>query len=351
MNAKYQALFWVALLLVIMLFTYLFRSVLTPFVAGIVVAYLLNPLVENLERMKVSRLLATVTILSLFFIAAFTLLMLIIPPLYRELIELADNVPAYIDALWTRLGPVISSFGGESSLQNLDQGLKEIIRDNFSNALNISANVVAALIGGGRAFAGFLSIIFITPLVSFFMMVEWQTIVSWVDELLPRSHQKQIRELVAEIDCKISGFIRGQLMVAITLGLIYALALSLAGLEYGFLIGMVSGVLTIIPMFGSIVGLVIGALVAWFQTGEFVYTGIIAAIFLVGQLIESNYITPKFLSGSVGLHPLWILFSLLAGSALFGIVGMMIAVPVAATIGVLLGFALKNYKSSAYYTD
>ena len=351
MNAKYQALFWVALLLVIMLFTYLFRSVLTPFVAGIVVAYLLNPLVENLERMKVSRLLATVTILSLFFIAAFTLLMLIIPPLYRELIELADNVPAYIDALWTRLGPVISSFGGESSLQNLDQGLKEIIRDNFSNALNISANVVAALIGGGRAFAGFLSIIFITPLVSFFMMVEWQTIVSWVDELLPRSHQKQIRGLVAEIDCKISGFIRGQLMVAITLGLIYALALSLAGLEYGFLIGMVSGVLTIIPMFGSIVGLVIGALVAWFQTGEFVYTGIIAAIFLVGQLIESNYITPKFLSGSVGLHPLWILFSLLAGSALFGIVGMMIAVPVAATIGVLLGFALKNYKSSAYYTD
>lgn len=351
MKAKYQALFWVALLLVIMLFTYLFRSVLTPFVAGIVVAYLLNPLVEILERLKVSRLLATVTILSLFFISAFTLLVLIIPPLYRELIELADNVPAYIDALWTRLGPVISSFGGESSLQNLDQGLKEIIRDNFSNALNISANVVAALIGGGRAFAGFLSILFITPLVSFFMMVEWRTIVNWVDELLPRSHQKQVRELVAEIDCKISGFIRGQLMVALTLGLIYALALSLAGLEYGFLIGMVSGVLTIIPMFGSIVGLVIGALVAWFQTGEIVYTGIIAAIFLAGQLIESNFITPKFLSGSVGLHPLWILFSLLAGSALFGIVGMMIAVPVAATIGVLLGAALKNYKSSAYYTD
>lgn len=351
MNAKYQALFWVVLLLVIMLFTYLFRSVLTPFVAGIVVAYLLNPIVEKLESLKVSRLLATVAILSLFFIAALTLLILIIPPLYRELVELADNVPAYIDTLWARLGPAISSFGGESNLQNLDQGLKEIIRENFSNALNVSANVVAALIGGGRAFANFLSVVFITPLVAFFMMVEWQTIVNWVDDLLPRSHQKQIRKLVAEIDSKISGFIRGQLMVAITLGVIYALALSLAGLEYGFLIGLVSGVLTIIPMFGSIVGLVVGAIVAWFQTGEIVFTGIIVAIFLAGQLIESNYITPKFLSGSVGLHPLWILFSLLAGSALFGIVGMMIAVPVAATIGVLLSFALENYKSSAYYTD
>lgn len=349
MNAKSQLLFWAGVFLLTALFIYVFRSMLTPFVAGIVIAYLLNPLVEKLERRNISRLLATLLILFLFFLIALALLVLITPPLYRELVELAENIPSYVDALWERLRPVISSFGGGADLDSLDQGLREVVRDNFSNALNVSANVVAALIGGGRAFANFLSLLVITPLVSFFLMVEWNSIVEWVDDLLPRKSQEKIRELISEIDRKISGFIRGQLMVALSLGVVYAVALSLAGLEFGFLIGLAAGVLSIIPLFGSIVGLVVGSLVAWFQSGDLLFTGTIVVIFVVGQLVEGNFITPKFLSGSVGLHPLWILFALLAGSALFGIVGMMIAVPVAATVGVLLKFAIENYKSSTYY--
>lgn len=349
MNAKSQFLFWAGVFLLTALFIFVFRSMLTPFVAGIVIAYLLNPLVERLERRNISRLLATLLILFLFFLIALALLILITPPLYRELVELAENIPSYIDGLWERLRPIISSFGGGEDLESLDQGLREVVRDNFSNALNVSANVVAALIGGGRAFANFLSLLVITPLVSFFLMVEWNSIVDWVDDLLPRKSQDKIRELISEIDRKISGFIRGQLMVALSLGVVYAVALSMVGLEFGFLLGLAAGVLSIIPLFGSIVGLVVGSLVAWFQSGDLLFTGTIVVIFVVGQLVEGNFITPKFLSGSVGLHPLWILFALLAGSALFGIVGMMIAVPVAATVGVLLNFAIENYKSSSYY--
>lgn len=349
MKTQYQVFFWLAVVVFLALFLVIFRSILTPFVAGIVVAYLLNPLVARLERLNLSRLLATIAILVIFFCAVIVLLMFIVPPLYRELVALADRIPTYIDALWERMQPIIGSFSDGADLESLNQDLKQVLRDNVSNALNVGANVVAALIGGGRAFAGFLSVLVITPLVSFFMMVEWKNIVRWVDELLPRKHHDQIADLVKQIDKKISGFIRGQLMVAITLGIIYAIALTIAGLEFGFLIGLASGALTIVPLLGSIVGLLVASVVAWLQSADLIFTGGIMAIFLVGQLIESNFITPKFLSGSVGLHPLWILFSILAGSALFGVVGMMVAVPVAATIGVLLTFAINNYKSSQYY--
>ena len=349
MNIRFQFLFWLAVAALFALFLYLFRAILPPFIAGIVIAYLLNPVVEKLTQYKLSRTLATIAILLVFFITIMLLLVLIAPPLYRELAELADNIPAYVDILSERWHSLIIAMGGESDLESLDTGLQQLIRDNFSNALNVSANVVAALIGGGRAAASLLSLLVVTPLVAFFMMIEWPRIVGWIDDLLPRNSRKQIRELLEDIDRKIAGFVRGQLIVALILGILYALVLSLLDLEFGFLIGLTAGVLSIIPLFGSVVGLVIGSLTAWFQTGDILFVGTVLAVFLVGQFIEGNFITPKLLSGSVGLHPLWILFSLLAGSALFGVLGMMVAVPVAATVGVLVNFALENYKSSSYY--
>ena len=151
------------------------------------------------------------------------------------------------------------------------------------------------------------------------------------------------------IDRKLSGFIRGQLSVAFLLGLIYAIALTVAGLNYGFLIGISAGVLSIIPMVGSFLGLLASIAVAWFQSGDISYVGIIAAIFMVGQVIEGNILSPKLLGDSVGLHPLWILFALMAGGSLFGILGMLLAVPVAAVVGVLTNFTIQEYKKSDVY--
>ncbi|HEY8190325.1 MAG TPA: AI-2E family transporter, partial [Micavibrio sp.] len=189
----------------------------------------------------------------------------------------------------------------------------------------------------------------ITPIVAFFMMEEWVRITKWIDDMIPRDSYRTIRDLLTQMDRKVSGFVRGQVTISCVLAIAYAIALSIAGLKFGFLIGLMAGILSIVPMVGSMIGLVVAVLVAWLQSHEWSYVGIIAAIFLVGQFLEGNIITPRIMGKSVGLHPLWILFSLLAGGALFGIVGMILAVPVAAIIGVLAAFAIDRYKSSSYY--
>ena len=180
-------------------------------------------------------------------------------------------------------------------------------------------------------------------------MKEWPAIVRWVESLYPRQHAALIRSLLKQIDMKVAGFIRGQISVAFILGVIYALALTIADLDYGFLIGLGAGIFSIIPLVGSTLGLVVAAAVSWFQAGDPVYTGVIAAIFLGGQFIEGNFLSPKIVGDSVGLHPLWVMFALLAGGSLFGIVGMLIAVPMAAVIGVLGGFLIDRYKASPLY--
>jgi predicted PurR-regulated permease PerM len=158
-------------------------------------------------------------------------------------------------------------------------------------------------------------------------------------------------KLLKEIDQKLSGFVRGQISVAVMLGIGYALALSIAGLKYGFLIGLGAGFLSVIPMVGSAVGLVVSVAVAWFQSGDMIFVLIIAGIFIAGQIIEGNFLTPKLVGDSVGLHPLWVFFALLAGGSLLGILGMFLAVPLAAVIGVLLSYAIYRYKQSPYYKD
>ena len=180
-------------------------------------------------------------------------------------------------------------------------------------------------------------------------MKEWEHIMAWGEDLLPRDNKDTIKDLLKQIDAKISGFVRGQISVAVILGIAYAIALTIAGLKYGALIGLAAGLLSIIPMVGSAIGLVVSIVVAYFQSFDLTYVAIIAAIFFAGQIIEGNILSPKIVGDSVGLHPLWVFFALLAGGALFGVLGMLLAVPVAAIAGVLLAFAIMQYKSSPLY--
>ena len=350
LSAKNHLVFWTGAFALFLAFVWLFGDILLPFVLGMAIAYLLNPLVEFLGRHKVPRWIAALIILGLFFVFVITVLALAIPPLYREAAALADAMPGYIEKLPDLIMPYTGWLQDKLGNGHIDS-LREALQNNIGKALSVGVGVLGGLASGGQAFAGFISILILTPITAYFMMKDWAAMTGWVDNLLPRGSRDTIRDLLHKIDRKLSGFVRGQLSVAFALGTVYALALTIAGLRFGFLIGLTAGILSIIPLVGSTTGLLASVIVAWLQSGEWGYTAIIAAIFFTGQFIEGHILTPKLLGKSVGLHPLWILFALLAGGSLFGIVGMLLAVPVTASIGVLIGFALSQYKDSPYYKD
>jgi predicted PurR-regulated permease PerM len=345
---KIQLAFWAAATALFILFVWIFKSVLTPFVLGITIAYLLNPLVKRFATTGIKRTTSTIVILALFFIALTALIIVIAPIIAKESKDLVEALPGYMDQLFVLVEPYkdwIRTHIGENYIADS----KTFLKDNMSKILSVSGGIAGGIAAGGQAFLGMMTTMVLTPLVAFFMMKEWPAITGWVEDLIPRQHEKMIKDLITQIDKKLAGFIRGQLTVAFLLGVIYAIALTIAGLNYGFLIGITAGILSIIPMVGSTLGLIVSVAVAWFQAGELQYVGIIAAIFIVGQIIEGNILSPKLLGDSVGLHPLWILFALMAGGSLFGILGMLIAVPVAAVIGVLASFAILQYKNSPLY--
>ena len=344
-----KALFWGLAALIIFIFIWLFRAVLTPFVLGVVIAYLLNPLVKRFSTKGVKRTTSSALLIFLFFAVVTTILVLISPIIAKESAELIEAMPTYLDKFFVQIQPY-TIWLQERMGDNYIEEAKAVIKNNASKVLSISGGIAGGLAAGGQAIVGLATLLAITPLVAFYMMREWPVVTQWVQDLIPRQNEKTFNSLMTQIDGKVAGFIRGQLSVAFLLGLIYAIALTVAGLNYGFLIGITAGVLSVIPMVGSTIGLLAAVIVAWFQSGELSYVGIIAAIFMVGQVLEGNVLSPKLLGDSVGLHPLWILFALMAGGSLFGIVGMLLAVPVAAVIGVLFGFVISEYKKSNLYS-
>lgn len=349
MSNANRALFWGGFLALFIGFIWLFSDILTPFILGIAIAYLLDPIVRRFAAWKrIPRWVVGLIILTLFFGILGLIFILIAPMAFRQGQQLIEQIPNYIQNTLDYLSPYLVWIQDRVGEDYIEQ-INTYIKGNAGKLLGATGGIVGGVAAGGKIVAGMATTLALTPLVAFFMIKEWPYIVRWVEGLYPRQHAAMIRELLKEIDGKLSGFIRGQITVAFLLGIIYAVALTIAGLNYGFLIGLGAGIFSIIPLVGSTLGLVVAVIVSWFQAGDPVYTGIIAAIFFAGQFIEGNFLSPKIVGDSVGLHPLWILFALLAGGALFGIVGMLLAVPVAAVIGVLMGFAIKQYKASPLY--
>lgn len=343
-------IFWGAACVVFVLMIILFKAVLLPFVLGIAVAYLLNPVVNALGKYGLSRAPAAMLILGTFLVVILIFVGTVSPIVYRELVQLAQDLPQYIEKFWNLMTPVTALIEQYIGGANGDT-LQNLLKQNSSSAVTAANFIVTKIAQGGQAILDVLSVALFMPVVAYFMMKEWPSILEWVRGLMPRHSEGTIMDLLRKIDQKLSGFVRGQISVSVILGIGYAVALSIAGLKYGFLIGFGSGVLSIIPMVGSAVGLIAGVAVAWFQTGDWTFVGIVVGIFALGQFIEGNFLTPKLVGDSVGLHPLWIFFALLAGGSLLGLLGMFLAVPVAAVVGVLVSFTIQKYKESAYYRD
>lgn len=344
-----QSIFWICVLALFICSLWLLQSVLLPFVLGAAIAYLLDPFVEKLDKWGVNRALSTILILAVSFAIFALIISLIIPALYNELRTLIEALPDYIEKAKTFILPYIDLIKDKTGLQS-QSDIIAILFEQKDTAFKASNTLLNGLAAGGSSLLSILSILALTPLSAYFFIKEWPKIMAYLEQLLPRAHEETLKTLLLKMHNIVSGFIRGQLMVATFLALFYAIALKLAGLQYGVIIGLSAGLLSIIPMLGAIGGLIAATATAWLTTFEFGYTGLIAGIFIFGQILEGNFLTPKLVGDQVGLHPLWVIFAVMAGGALLGLAGMFLAVPVAAIIGVLIGFAITQYKATPLYT-
>jgi predicted PurR-regulated permease PerM len=351
MTFQKQAGFWAAAAAVLLLLLYVLADVLLPFVAGLALAYLLDPVASWLERRGVSRVWATVVILSLFVLLFVAALMLIVPVLAQQLAAFAQRAPGYL----TRLQELVSERGGPVlDWLGLDAGMKDAqktISEYAGQAAAWAAAFARSALAGGAAVANILSLLVITPVVAFYILVDFDRMVKAVDSWLPLRHRDVIRTLARDMDSAISGFIRGQSMVCLLLGVFYAVCLFAMGLNFGIIIGLIAGFLSFIPYVGSIVGLLLAVGVATVQFWpDWTMPLIALVIFVSGQLIEGYVLSPKLVGEAVGLHPVWLMFALVAFGSLFGFVGLLLAVPLAAVTGVLTRFALRQYLASALYS-
>lgn len=345
-----QMVFWILAIAVFALVLWVLREILLPFVAGMAIAYLFDPLANRLEKLGVRRLIAALLIVGLFALALVLLGILIAPILFGQLSALIAKLPDYVvklqglitDPNRTWLNKIV----GEGFL-DVQQSTGELVKQG----VGWLAAFLASLWAGGRALISIVSLLVVTPVVAFYFIYDWPRMVAAVDSWVPRPHQETVRALGREINATIAGFVRGQSGVCLILGAYYAVALTLAGLNFGLLIGLIAGVITFIPYVGSLTGLVVGLGVAVAQFWpDYTSILIVLGIFLVGQFVEGNVLSPKLVGESVGLHPLWLIFALFAFAYLFGFVGLLLAVPLAAAAGVLVRFALRQYLASPLYT-
>ncbi|MDP9196911.1 MAG: AI-2E family transporter [Pseudomonadota bacterium] len=340
--------FWFIMLGSIFLGLWLTSKVLLPFVAGFALAYMLDPLVDRVVGLRLSRGWATAAVLMIFVIIVALIILLIAPVLAEQTVSLIHAIPGYIDHVREHILPQIQHYIRQLSPRDADQ-LKQAASNFTGTAVSWATVVAGTVVSGGLALVDIAGLLFITPVVAFYLLRDWDLIVARIDEWLPRPLVPVIREEARQINVTLSGFIRGQAAVCLILGLFYGIALSLAGLQFGLAIGLIVGLLSFMPYVGSLVGFVASTGVALFQFDDWVRVLIVVGIFFLGQAIEGNFLTPRLVGGKVGLHPVWVIFALLAGGSLFGFLGVLLAVPVAAVIGVLVRFALRRYLNSSYY--
>jgi len=347
MTAGQQLRFWLIGLVVALIAVYLLRAILLPFVAGMAIAYFLDPACDRLERWM-SRTWATTLVTLIFAILIVLAMLLIAPVLIDQLTQFIQSLPELFNRAHGKLLPYYAGLQQRFDLPDLTE-LAELARDRMGTGLAWIGQTLLNLAQGSMVIANLLSLIFITPVVTFYLLRDWDRIVAKIDALLPRQHAPVIRAQGREIDVTLAGFARGQATVCLILATYYATALMIVGLPFGLVVGLAAGLLTFIPYLGAIGGFVIAMAIALINFDAWSGVIAVAAIFGVGQIMEGNVLTPKLVGDRVGLHPVWIIFALLAGGTLFGFLGLLLAVPVSAGIGVLVRFALSRYLQSPVY--
>ena len=348
-NFRRQIRFWLIAAAFLGVFVYLFSEILLPFVAGMALAYFLDPVADRLERLGLSRTAATVLILLAFIVTLAIAMIVLIPVLASQLADFLAKLPEYLAQLQT----LITSFNPEWLEQRfgLDAGsLQEGLNSLLTSGVGFITTVFQSIWTSGVALFSIVGLFVVTPVVAFYMLLDWDRMVTKVDSWVPRDHVETVRTLATDINTATAGFVRGQGTLCLILGVMYAFGLTLTGLNFGILIGLFAGLISFIPYVGSLVGLVLSVGVAFVQFWpDWTMIAAVAGVFFVGQFIEGNILQPRLVGKSVGLHPVWLMFALFAFGALFGFVGLLIAVPAAAAVAVLVRFAISRYLESPLY--
>lgn len=348
MSIERRILLWVVVFVCLGVILYLLRGAILPFVAGIAVAYLLDPVADRLERRGVPRTLASLLIVGGFILIFVTILVALLPTIIDQVTQFVASVPNLVRGV---------SAEAQTLLRRIRGGLTAAQQQEVNAALSQAAGKLAGWLGemagrvlsGGAAIVNLLSVIFIMPIVAFYLLRDWDRIVALLDGLIPHTGGEAIRTIMADIDKRLSGFVRGQAIVCLLLGTWYAGGLTLVGLNFGLVVGLAAGMLTIIPFVGNILGFVTSMAIAFTQFDGWIRPALVAGVFVSGQFLEGNFVSPKILGDRVGLHPVWLLFAVMAGSALLGITGALLAVPAAAAIGVIVRFLVQQYLESPLY--
>jgi predicted PurR-regulated permease PerM len=339
-----QLKYWTIAAVVLFAALWFLGDMILPFVLGGAVAYFLDPLADRLERMGMSRVWATVIITLLAVLVFLVVVLSVIPTLIGQAVALVNTAPALFHDLQAFLTERFPSLTDETS--TIRQSLAAI----GAKIQERGGAFLTGILSGAMSFINILLLLVVVPVVAFYMLLDWDRMIASIDNMLPRDHAPVIRNLAREIDRTLSSFVRGQATVCLILGTYYAVALMLIGLNFGLVVGAIAGLITFIPYVGALVGGALAIGLGLFQFwGEWWSLGGVAVVFVLGQMIEGNVLTPKLVGGSVGLHPVWLLFALAAFGGLFGFVGMLVAVPVAAAIGVIARFALAQYKDGRLY--
>ncbi|HSR55996.1 MAG TPA: AI-2E family transporter, partial [Alphaproteobacteria bacterium] len=348
MTASRQALFWVGGLVVFALVVRLFSPILLPFVVGFAIAYFVDPIVDKLRSVGMGRTWATSLVLSVFFLLIVLALFLLVPVMHRQFADFSAKVPSLIETAQAKLTAVIAKISAELSPEDVER-LKTAAGAFAGDAIKFAGRVLGGIWSGGLAFFNLLSLIFITPIVAFYILRDWPKIIETIDSWFPRDHAATIRGLIREADEMLSGFVRGMGVVCLILAAFYGVALSMIGLDFGLLIGIGAGLISFVPFVGAIAGFVVAVGMALFQYSEWLPITLVAGVFVAGQVLEGNFLTPNLVGGRIRLHPVWIIFALLAGGTVAGFVGILLSVPVAAVIGVLVRFLAQQYVASTIY--
>ena len=341
---KDQIKYWTIAASILLIFLWLLGDILLPFVLGAAIAYLLDPIVDRLEQLGAGRVLGTILILMAAFFVLFFIFLLLIPLAIDQFRLLAAAAPDLVTSVQALVLNQIASISPES----------EALNSTVSNLSTMAQEKLGIIFGSVMASAisliDVIMLMVITPVVAVYLLVDWDRILEKINELLPLDHASVVRSLASEIDSTLSAFVRGMIAVCLVLGIYYATALSLIGLEFGLIIGFIAGLVSFIPYVGALLGGVLAIGLALIQFwGDFELVALVVGVFIVGQIFEGNILTPKLVGNSVGLHPVSLILALSLFGAFFGFIGLLLAVPLAASAGVILRFFIKKYKMSRLF--
>ncbi|MFC7367115.1 MULTISPECIES: AI-2E family transporter [Vreelandella] len=338
----------VALLVVLVGIVYLLDSVLMPFIAGMILAYLADPLANKFQKWGMGRPLAVSSVFLVLSLILAVSLLILIPLIIHQTKQLGEVVPGVFDWVENVLAPQVLDWTGYDLRNELDN-VQATLAENWRDAGGYIAQALGQIGRSGMAFATWVTYVALIPVVTFYLLLDWNRLLNSIIDLAPRQWVSDISRLAGRCDDVLSAFLRGQLLVMLCLGVIYAIGLTLMGLSFGLLIGVVSGLLSIVPFLGFIVGLGVAMIVALFQFDSLWALLGVLAVFSVGQVTESVVLQPKLLGDKIGLHPVAVIFAVLAGGSLFGLTGVLLALPSAAVIMVLLKELKARYKNSTLY--